>query len=195
MGVGSTNAFASGTLISQAPRNCPRVPANPQNMNNVVCATPTNWTITSEQNGNDGTMTFNYSFQSSTGRLQDLAPCTLGETVFYPGNNSPYVWPSPMVASSINPTVIPPNPPQPGNGVGGTSVDHNYPPNSYQTPYAYAHFQATQRFWFICPCYNGGNITNIVPDLTIDRKVFQDTDQLWKYQITKSGYTNTVRLP
>jgi hypothetical protein len=46
-----------------------------------------------------------------------------------------------------------------------------------------------------CPCYNSGNYNNFVPDITIDRKVFQDTDGKWKYQIQKSGYTNTVILP
>jgi hypothetical protein len=56
-------------------------------------------------------------------------------------------------------------------------------------------FPATQRLWWTCPCYQSGALQSFVPDIIIDRKVFQDTDQLWKYQINKSGYTNTVQLP
>ncbi len=82
-----------------------------------------------------------------------------------------------------------------GAGNNGFIEDKNGPPSKYQQPYSYAHFQATQRLQWECPCYHNGNFNNFVPDITIDRKVFLDTDNVWKYQITKSGYTNTVALP
>jgi hypothetical protein len=154
----------------------------------VFCAVPTNFTST-ETNLPDGTLSFQYTFQSSTGNIQDLAGCKVGETVFYPGTQNPWVWPLPMVQSTPNPTALY------GSGNNAYISDKNGPPSSYKQPYSYAHFQATQRLQWECPCYNSGNYNNFVPDITIDRKVFQDTDGKWKYQIQKSGYTNTVILP
>ena len=93
------------------------------------------------------------------------------------------------------------NPPTPnptsvsGAGSNAGFNDTNAPADSYQQPYSAASFQATQRFWFTCPNYKNGSIQSLAPDVTISRSVFQDTDSFWKYQITKSGYTNTVRLP
>lgn len=119
----------------------------------------------------------------------DLAACTVGETVFYPTNQNPIPWPPPMVSSTRNPD------PHQSTGNNSFSPDNNMPPSKYQQPYMYAHFTATQRFWWICPCYQNGNLQLFVPDVTIDRQVFQDTDSIWKYQIQKSGYINKVPLP
>ena len=155
---------------------------------NASCAIPTNFSST-EINLPDGTLSFQYTYQSSSGNQNDLAQCKVGETVFYPGATSPYIWPLPMVSSTFNPTAL--------YGAGNKAFisDKNGPPSSYKQPYSYAHFQATQRLQWECPCYNSGNYNNFVPDITIDRKVFKDTDGKWKYQISKSGYTNTVVLP
>lgn len=154
-----------------------------------TCAIPINFRQTSESNLTDGTLHFVYQFDSSTGNTADLAGCTVGETVFYPGGQNPYVWPLPMVARTNNPDV------HQSTGNNAFTPDNNSPPSSYQKPYAYAHFTATQRFWWICPCFQNGQLQTFVPDVTIDRKVFQDTDSIWKYQIQKSGYTNKVALP
>jgi hypothetical protein len=94
-----------------------------------------------------------------------------------------------MVASTPNPTVIT-NP-----ATYTTIIDNNLPPDSYQQPYGPAGFKAIQRFWWECPCYQNGDLQYFGSDITIDRKVFQDKDGKWKYQITKSGYTNAVVLP
>lgn len=94
-----------------------------------------------------------------------------------------------MVASTENPTTIS------GSATNHVLNDQNYPPDSYQQPYAAASFQATQRFWWTCSNYQNGAQQQFVPDITITRKVFKDTDGYWKYQISKSGYTNTVKLP
>ena len=106
-------------------------------------------------------------------------------------DDSPNVspWPPPMVSSTRNPD------PHQSTGNNSFSPHNNMPPSKYQQPYMYAHFTATQRFWWICPCYQNGNLQLFVPDVTIDRQVFQDTDSIWKYQIQKSGYTNKVPLP
>jgi hypothetical protein len=155
-----------------------------------VCATLTNFTETFQNAGTDGTLYFNYTWSSSTGNTKDLSSCTVGETVFYPSTNNPYQWPAPMVASTTNPTLIS------GPATNAGFLDRNMPPTSYSSPYIAASFDAIQRFWWDCPCHLSGDLQNPLGDITISRKVFQDsTDGKWKYQITKSSQTATTILP
>jgi hypothetical protein len=94
-----------------------------------------------------------------------------------------------MVQSTINPTVVT------GNATNAFIIDKNGPPGSFQTPYFGSSFTATQRLWYSCTCANSGALTNFIPDFLVLRKVFQDTDGLFKYQINKQGFTNTITLP
>ena len=175
------NTTTDGSTPQSAPVNFQVTPAT---------ATPVNYHIVSESNLNDGSLFFTYTWSSSTGNQSDLYQCTVGESVYYPNYPStPYIWPLPMVASTTNPTVLS------GPGTYQGSTDQNYPPDSYSAPYSAASFNTTQRFWWTCSNYNNNAAQTLSPDVTITRKVFKDTDGFWKYQITKSGYTNTVRLP
>jgi len=156
---------------------------------NVTQAIPTNFIASPGAQLNTGALFFTYSWSSSSGKLADLSTCTGGESVFYPGSTSPYIWPLPMVQSTFNPEV------NKGPASGGGFEDTNSPPNSFQQPYSSAGFNATQRIWWSCPYWNSGNLNYFVPDITIARSVFKDTDGFWKYTITKSGATNTIKLP
>jgi hypothetical protein len=193
---GSTNQNALSNMMYWGPKvdaggqPCPQSQQQLSATVNVTCATPTNFAIYSESNLSDGSLYFTYTWSSSTGKQSDLANCTIGETVFYPGYpTTPYIWPLPMVQSTNNPTSIS------GKGSNTVFTDTNGPPGSYQQPYSATSFNATQRLWWACPCYQNGAVQYFVPDVTIARKIFKDTDGFWKYQITKSGYTNTVKLP
>jgi len=153
-------------------------------------ATPVNYHIVSESNLNDGSLFFTYTWSSSTGSQADLYQCTIGESVFYPNYpTGSYTWPLPMVQSSTNPTVLS------GPGTYQSSTDTNKPPGGYSTPYSAKSFNATQRWWWSCSNYNNNATQTLAPDVTITRTTFKDTDGFWKYQITKLGYTNTVKLP
>jgi hypothetical protein len=88
-----------------------------------------------------------------------------------------------------NPTVIS------GNASSGGLEDTQYGADNYQQPYKNAGFQATQRLWWSCPYWNNGNLNYFVPDITIQRDIFQDTDGKWKYRIQKSGYQSIYTLP
>jgi hypothetical protein len=170
------------------------LPSNNINFTLIAVAIPTNWTILSEAPLNSGALFFQYTWSSSTGNKADLSGCSVNETVFYPNfPTTPFIWPLPMVASP--PTPNPTSPLPNGKGSDALAQDTNFPPDSYQQPYFTANFTAMQRWWWSCPYYNNGSINNFVPDLPIIRKIFKDTDGFWKYQITKSGYTNTVKLP
>ena len=154
-------------------------------------ATPVNFHIVSESPLNDGSLFFTYTWSSSTGNRADLYQCRLGEQVFYPNYPvSPFIWPLPMVQSSINPSV-----PTLGQGTDMLATDQNYPPGSYQKPYRQDGFPATQRWFWACSNYNNSAIQALAPDVIIKRSTFMNTDGFWYYQITKSGYTNTFKLP
>jgi len=178
----TNNTAADGTHPTSNPVNFQVIPATP---------TPVNFKIYSEANLNTGALFFTYTWSSSTGKQSDLSACTLGESVYYPNYPStPYNWPAPMVASTVDPTVLS------GSATNTGSTDTNYPPDSYSTPYSTVYFNATQRFWWQCSNYNGGAIQTLYPTQTILREVFKDsTDGFWKYYISKSGYTNIVKLP
>lgn len=167
---------------AEAPGNSEAIPVNFQTFQEVPLP--------------DGTLQFSYTWQSSTGNLADIASCLVGETVYYPGTTDPYVWPTPMVQQTRNPTPLY----VPGNNSGSNSTtaglgDYNKPPASYSKPYSTASFNATQTLQWECPNYNGGNYNRFVPDITISRAIFLDTDGKWKYTISKSGYANKATLP
>ena len=155
----------------------------------AACASITNFTENFVNSGSDGTLYWNYTWSSSTGKQSDLAACSIGETVYYPGTSNPYVWPAPMVSQSFSPTLI-----SSTGSMAGFS-DRNLPPTSYSTPYYSSSFNATQRFWWHCPCYQNDTLQNPVGDRTITRQVSQGAYGKWTYQITKSGQTATASLP
>jgi hypothetical protein len=168
---GATTSQTSGQLSMARPRACILETKVPQGGVNVSCPTPTNFTIQSESNLNDGSLFFTYTWSSSTGNQADLANCTVGESVFYPGYpTTPYIWPLPMVQSTPNPTAVS------GKGSNSGFTDTNGSPTSYRQPYSSASFNATQRFWWTCPCYQNGATQYFVPDVTISRRTFKDTD-------------------
>jgi hypothetical protein len=149
---------------------------------------PVNFTITQGATLPDGTLTWTYSFQSSTGNLSDLSACQVGETVYYPGSADPYAWPYPMVSSTHNPSAIY------GPATSGGFNDRNLPPDSYQKPYNTSSFSATQRLQWECSNYQSGAYQRFVPDITITRQI-QLNGSTWQYKITKSSASAIVNLP
>jgi hypothetical protein len=146
---------------------------NPENQNAASSkAIPLKFLQVSEANLKDGTLFFKYSWSSSSGKRSDLASCKVGETVSYPGSPAEFFFPLPMLgAINPNPTVIK------FSAIYLGMKDRNLPPpNGFAKPYLATNFQAIQRFWWSCPYYNNGNLNSFVPDITITRQVFQDTD-------------------
>lgn len=160
---------------------------NPQTFG--VTAIPVNFVSPAPQYLSDGSLSFQYTFSSSSGSLSDLANCSTGETVFYPGSSSPYVWPLPMVSNTANPFL------RYGAGNYGSLLDTNYAPTSYKKPYSATSFVSTQRIQWQCPLYMQGGYQPFVPDITITRSISQSSGGQWVYKIQKSGYTNTAVLP
>jgi hypothetical protein len=194
----ATDVTLNATVPASEGSGTQPVALNPQVFS--VVAIPVNFTTYKETNLSDGTLQFSYSWNSSSGNLNDIASCKVGEQVAYPGSSASYIWPLPMVQSSINPTIL--NFSGNSTGPNGTTAglgDYQYPPNSYSKPYQAASFTATQVFQWACPYYLDGNFTRFTPNITIMRSVSQNASGQWIYQVTKSGftstYTNSALLP
>jgi hypothetical protein len=194
------NILLDATIPTADGSGTQEVATNPERFTVVSVAIPVNFQTNSESNLPDGSLVFIYTWQSSSGNLQDLASCVVGESVFYPGTDPTYTWPAPMVQTSNNPTTIY----GPGNSRYITTLptntgsfhDQNWPPGSYSTPYFLGEpFDATQQLRWSCPNYNNGGFYSFVPNIDLNRKIYQDANKKYWYQISKSGYTNTAQLP
>lgn len=158
------------------------------------CAIPVNF----QQNnlGTDiggGTLEVHYTWGSSTGNLNDLAACFIGERVAYPGDTNPWPFPPPFPAiSANNPTLS-----MPGDIVstaGNFDDDHSTPGN-FRPPYSVTSFNTQQIYRFHCPCYNNDNWKNLAPDPNNPDKTMsifrQVTNTLypatWVFQICKDN--------
>lgn len=144
-----------------------------------VTAVPTNMHQTSVRDLGDGTLEFEYAWDSTTGDKADLAGCTLGEKVDYPGGTPYYYWPSPPWTGRVdNPTILE------GSAVTGHGTDDHYPPG-FITPYTNASVSANQIYRYRkLPC-----ITDYQTLLDIGSilRIVSGSGNLWRYSITKSG--------
>ena len=150
----------------------------------VPCAQPINWTHTGPVDFGPDAIRINITWGSSTGRLSDLARCTVREVVRYdPIPNPPFTWTPP------NPTILT------VPGTTGAGMDtHSYPPGlktGITDPRVRGTMTAHQTYQFQCTgpgC--SGNWTDF-PGQTYDivREVYPQYVRInpWRYRITKTG--------
>jgi len=156
------------------------------------CARPINFTQTNGWDSGGGLIQFNYSFQSSTGRLTDLSQCQLLEELDY--NPSPHASP-PFPVGFGSPSHQEPVPPIDTDLTDGSATDAHWPPTvvgPWVTPYAAASGTVDQRYLFTCPCYSGGSRTPVGGPYTITRSVSQNADATWRYTVSKNGVTSVL---
>ena len=136
-------------------------------------------------------MHFHYSWLSTSGQLQDLDHCVVGEIVTYPldgtiGNE--FFYPSPPYAVtpvSDNPTIL---------SVAATAgqADDIHPHNSFVTPYRSVVVDAAQTYRFNCSNYLNGewvDFTNFTIERTVDKHSFNSS---FFYTIVKAGSSAQV---
>ena len=176
--------------------NCPLKTAHPRQTHNV-CAVPINFQQTNVQDNHDGTLTFTYRWQSSSGNADDLSTCKLGEIVSYPGNGLTYTWPHPpWNNSSSNPTVsgVSDGPPE-VNGPDEVMYDTHYT-GSWWSPYQHGNFSSTQYYRYHCGCYQNNAFINVMGPNTITRDVSLGSNGTsWVYTLTKTGSQASTILP
>jgi hypothetical protein len=162
--------------------NCDVTPPPP-------CAVPVN--LKQQGSGDDigsGYLLFIYSYGSSTTHLSDLANCTIGEYVSYPGVGD-FNWPSPPYATNSNPNPVI----RDFSATSGVFQDQQRNPG-FLRPYLINQFTAVQYYRYQCPCANGGNYVNMSRPIDITRNV-NSIFGSWRYWVTKSGSSAQLNLP
>jgi hypothetical protein len=162
-------------------------------------AIPVNFRQTSASIPSTGVLEFHYTWDSSSGNKADLASCQVEEYVTYVGGilGGLYYWPSPPYAAGTATN----DPEYGGTPISANSfglVDDHYP-KSFLKPYKYAGVNSDQVYQFQCPYYNNNQWVPMWPligTLPITRIVnYTNGNQIWYYEITKSGMTAAANLP
>ncbi|MFZ0821658.1 MAG: hypothetical protein WAM91_16455 [Candidatus Acidiferrales bacterium] len=167
----------------------------------TVVAIPTNFReVGTPVPGSNGFITYRFAWDSTSGNLADLSPCTVFEIVgfpgFIPGITSTYTWKHPPYQFPSSDPNVPnpsPNPILQGTsavvGLGGDV--HRHVP--FLSPYASDDFIATQVYAFQCTNYFNNQAIQLYPFsgvISIERMVSPNTGSTWKYVITISSGTN-----
>jgi hypothetical protein len=183
VGVGSTGNFAEGLISVSGRRQCTTGEGKPSAPSNVCSAVPTNFQQQSCSDKRNGDLHFVYAWGSSTGKLADLAGCTVGEIVTYPGTQNPWPFPSPPFPADAyaNPTV------GDVDATTGTFTDDHLltPSTTFVKPYSSSSFTATQYYRYKCACTNGSYV-NIVGPISIVRSVSSNGKGGWEFTVSKS---------
>jgi hypothetical protein len=161
-------------------------------------AYPINFTQNGSSNTAGGELYFLYSWQSSSGNTADLAACSVGEYVTYPGyvegQQNTYWWPSPpwqpTHSSNPNQDWVSGNqgPCQEGGlyGAAPCVIDNQQHSSFDAPPTVDGAFTAQQKWWYQCPGVNGGNPVDITTFTTIQRSVTHN-GSTYTYHVTKSS--------
>jgi len=156
---------------------------------------------------NGGDLYLDYVWSSSSGRLEDIKDCAVGEKVTYPLSpgtcqfTNKYYWPDPWRGqSSPNPTCeaqagneCPPDlEGQYGKGVRGCFEDHQvYNPITVED--VTGMFDATQEFWYSCVGQDRPTDFPGWSGLTIHRSVVDTNGHgCWTYFVTKYGSRHQI---
>ncbi|HOK67842.1 MAG TPA: hypothetical protein PLV55_13650 [Anaerohalosphaeraceae bacterium] len=130
-----------------------------------------------------GVLYFIYAWDSTTGDLNDLGNCVVGEWVLYDLSDDPYCWPLPWLTCTPNPTVIA------LPATEGVAQD-THSCGTICPPLQEAQFVAYQNYWYRCDvpcCMKETDYELLLPIGPIIRKITRESLTGWLYWITKSG--------
>jgi len=163
--------------------------SNDSNQATVAC--PTNFHQTYWEDFGDGVLYFEYMWDSSTGDLNDLSGCEVGEVVYYGSTSDPYIPPDPPfdLWALLNPTRIH------VDATLGECGDLHSKGGGFSKPYCQSSFRSYQWYQYLT-CFGGPiNLENH----DIDRSVYQvdplDPNSVWQYKVEKSGHSSTMDIP
>lgn len=177
------NFAASGRCL------CKSDPNKVCNGKKCECAVPTNFHKTTGREDGPGFLYFEYKWESSTGKPEDLAGCKVGEVVYFPSN--PFDWPAPWTFSSGSPAG---GRPSEGPSQKITDLHGAYDPPPIVPPLKEASFITRQIYGFTCPCLGlPPDQLKLLPGggpFIIHREVKRGPTGKWQVCITKSGLTS-----
>jgi hypothetical protein len=153
-----------------------------------ICPVPVNFHQTAPGvDSGGGNLHFDYAWESSTGKLSDLANCTIDEEVYYDRQGNPF--PSPPFPAEVieNPTI---GGKVPGNL--GKAVDDQLIKGSFVKPYSSITVTGYQFYTYTCPCQNGGQPVTISGPNPITRSIIQNPDGTFRFVVTKDGVSATI---
>jgi hypothetical protein len=157
-------------------------------------ATPVNFRQTAAQDVGNGDLDVTYKWDSSTGNLNDLSACTIGEYVAYPTppgvDYQPPSPPWPANSPFVNPTIIS------GPATSTGFLDHHWLGQgitgaSFKKPYSASSFIASQYYWYSC---SGGNVIHWKDNLVITRSVSANGAGGWKFRVTASDTSTAATI-
>lgn len=133
-----------------------------------------------------GTLHFEYAWSSSSGNLNDLSACEVGERVYGYSSNP---FPSPPFPANLAP-----NDPTEISvaGTNGGFQDNHSTPGSFVSPFQAASVTASQIYRFRCPCHNSNAWVTLLGPHDIVRSVAENGSGGWKFIISKTGASATI---
>lgn len=144
-----------------------------------VCPVPTNFREVSADDIGSGSLRFEYAWDSSTGTLEDIAGCEIGEYVDQYTSNP---FPSPPFKAALSP-----NDPTESidSAVSGHFEDVHLTPGPFVRPFEEALVDSTQIYRFRCPCQAGNAWQTLMGPHRIRRVVTMWED--WVFWVAKTG--------
>lgn len=155
----------------------------------VTVAAPTNFHLVEWWDIGDGDIQIHYEWDSTSGDLEDLDGCVVGEIVYYPYGDPPYYYPpDPPFDNWVipNPTVVWAKP-----ATDGWLLDTHGKGGGFSKPYYHTGFTATQ-YERYRNCLE--TITTFWGPVSITREVYELVSE-WYYSTTKEDAYATAPLP
>ncbi len=157
--------------------------------------------LTQTDNGN-GTISFTYDWNSTSGLKSDLTDCHIHERVAYPGTSNPYFAPAPFsqAVNYPNPTVKP-TMDSSGNSMTTGIGNDTHDVWAAVKPYLANSVTAAQRYEFNDTATGEKNVLIPGPDSTasIVRSVTNSRPlypaDIWWYSVVKQGKEAWLQLP
>ena len=137
----------------------------------------------------NGWLECDYSWDSSSNYLTDLADCDLGEYVTSDLGTGSVWWPKPPWNWNQTYPIIS----WPWNGTWGNAPNADYiKPGAFQKPYKAVQFTDHQKLRYQCVSVNNGQPVVLAGPISITRSVAQNSDGTWAYTAYKSGFSVSI---
>ena len=143
-----------------------------------VCPIPVNFQETAGGDAGGGVLRFDYTWESSTGNLEDLKHCYVGERVELNATSFPPFLPPPDLVRRRLP------------GPTGGLTDFHTP--AFVKPYSEAIQRLTQVYEYYCPCADNFKTIVLHGPLLIERSITRKPNGDFRLLSTKSGKSAPV---